>query len=89
MSVSHVREQARIRHRDLYLVRVVQLATGSEQLVQSRMFRFFHVNNRKSIFSVSDVRIGPRHINIVRVSEGNRSAADKASLFGRGDVDDF
>src|SRR5205807_5269423 len=70
-------KQARIRHRDLYLPRVVNFSARSERLNGYRLFRVLYVNDKDSIVERSDIGVSASNVNIVRIVSLDETSLDQ------------
>src|SRR6266446_3890639 len=86
LPVSDKGEGAGSDHADLH---VIELAFGSEELVEFRRIRFFDVNDGEALFPCRNISIGSRHINVAGVFEGDEGARDWFWLCEVGHVENF
>src|SRR5207245_1854927 len=89
LAVRHVSKQTRVGHRDLHLMRIVELTSRVVRLIEARLLRILNVDDRDAILTVGNVSIRSRDVNVVSVRERNNCAIDDAWLLWVSNVQDF
>src|SRR5712692_3326101 len=82
-------KSARGHHSNFYVIDVVELAIGSEELIEFRRVGFFDVNDGESLLPCGNVGVRARKINVAGVLERNESVADWFWLRKVSNVKDF
>ena len=80
LPIRHIRKQARVRHGNFYLMHIVELAVRIERLIEARMFRLFHIDDRDPFRAIRDVCICSRNINICAWDSGTKAPSTTCLL---------
>lgn len=67
-------------HANFYIVDVVELAFGAEELIEFGSIRFFNIDDREALFSCRDVSVSARNVNVAGIFEGDERVGDELWL---------
>src|SRR5216683_2854693 len=76
-------------HTNFYVVDVVELAFGGEELVKLWHVGFFYVNDGEALLPCRDVSVSAPDVDVAGVFEGNQRMADQFRQRKLGDVQNF
>src|SRR5260370_32808885 len=76
-------------HANFYIVDVVEVAFGGENLIEFGRIRFFNIDDREALLSCRDISVSARNVNVAGIFEGDESAADWFWLREIGNVKNF
>src|SRR5882762_2102028 len=88
-AIGDKRESSGVHHADFYVVHVVQLMVGVEELIEFRSFRIFDVDDAQAVFSGGDVGVSPREINVTGIVEREFGVGDRLGMREVGGVEYF
>ena len=73
----------------LHRAHIVELSPGGEHLVEVRLLRAFHVDDRQAVPTIGDVGVGAGDVETVGVGQGHSRAGDRHGMIGVGEAEDL